>query len=95
MAAHHPSRPNPVGVCMSRPFDRLRRSPVAAALPRLPLLPLPATTATLLLLLLLPGLALWRWPRPRAQGLEQLMAASSLLQGFAASPDRPVPALWR
>ncbi|MCP9785857.1 hypothetical protein [Cyanobium sp. N5-Cardenillas] len=80
---------------MSRPFDRLRRSLVAPALPRLPLPPLPATTATLLLLLLLPGLALWRWPRPRAQGLEQLMAASSLLQSFAASPDRPVPALWR
>ncbi|MCP9900399.1 hypothetical protein KBZ12_08290 [Cyanobium sp. Cruz CV13-4-11] len=82
---------------MSRPFDRLRRSLVAPALPRLPLprLPLPATAATLLVLLLLPGLALWRWPRPRAQGLEQLMAASSLLQSFAASPDRPVPALWR
>jgi hypothetical protein len=82
---------------MSRPFDRLRRSLVAPALPRLPLprLPLPATTATLLVLLLLPGLSLWRWPRPRAQGLEQLMASSSLLQSFAASPDRPVPALWR
>jgi hypothetical protein len=80
---------------MSRPFDRLRRSLAAPALPRLPLPPLPATTATLVLLLLLPGLALWRWPRPRAQGLEQLMAASSLLQSFAASPGRPVPALWR
>ncbi|MCP9929327.1 hypothetical protein KBY82_00860 [Cyanobium sp. AMD-g] len=80
---------------MSRPFDRLRRSLAAPALPRLPLPPLPATTATLLLLLLLPSLTLWRWPRPRAQGLEQLMAASSLLQSFAASPQRPVPALWR
>ena len=75
---------------MSRPFDRLRRSVLARALP-----PLPATTATLLLLLVLPGLLLWRWPRPRAQGLEQLMAGSSLLQSFPASPERPVPALWR
>jgi hypothetical protein len=47
------------------------------------------------LLLLLPSLALWRWPRPRAQGLEQLMATASLLQSFPASPERPVPALWR
>jgi hypothetical protein len=84
---------------MSRPFETLRRSLVAPALPRLarglapP--PLPLTTVTLLLLLLLPGLALWRWPRPRAQGLEQLMAVSSLLQSFPASPERPVPALWR
>lgn len=58
-------------------------------------LPLPLTTATLALLLLLPALALGRWPRPRAQGLEQLMASSSLLQSFPASPGRPVPALWR
>ena len=62
---------------------------------RLPLPPLPLTTVTLLLLLLLPSLTLWRWPRPRAQGLEQLMAVSSLLQSFPASPERPVPALWR
>ncbi|MEA5415892.1 hypothetical protein [Synechococcus sp. BA-132 BA5] len=84
---------------MSRPFDRLRRSLVAPALPRvqrlLPRPPLPATTATLLLLLVLPSLLLWRWPRPRAQGLEQLMAVSSLLQSFPASPSRPVPALWQ
>ena len=91
---------------MSRPFDRLRRSLVAPALPRvqrllprvprlLPRPPLPATTATLLLLLVLPSLVLWRWPRPRAQGLEQLMAVSSLLQSFPASPSRPVPALWQ
>lgn len=81
---------------MSRPIDRLRRSLVAPALPRLPgPPPLPLTTVTLLLLLLLPSLALWRWPRPRAQGLEQLMAVSSLLQSFPASPERPVPALWR
>ncbi|MCP9833229.1 MULTISPECIES: hypothetical protein [unclassified Cyanobium] len=86
---------------MSRPFDRLRRSLLAPAQARLSqplplaLLPLPATTATLLLLLLLPSLFLWRWPRPRAQGLEQLMAVSSLLQSFPASPERPVPALWQ
>ncbi|MEA5390655.1 hypothetical protein VB738_05190 [Cyanobium gracile UHCC 0139] len=84
---------------MSGPFDTLRRSVVASALPRLPrkllLPPLPLTTVTLLLLLLLPSLTLWRWPRPRAQGLEQLMAVSSLLQSFPASPERPVPALWR
>ncbi len=84
---------------MSRPFETLRRSLAARALPRLTrqlaLPPLPLTTATLLLLLLLPSLALWRWPRPRAQGLEQLMAVSSLLQSFPASPERPVPALWR
>ncbi|WP_259724910.1 hypothetical protein [Synechococcus sp. CS-1332] len=90
---------------MSRPSDLLRRSLVAPALTRLPwslprslprsLPPLPLTTATLLLLLLLPGLVLWRWPRPRAQGLEQLMAVSSLLQSFPASPGRPVPALWQ
>jgi len=75
---------------MGRPSDLLRRFPVPRSLPRLPL-----TTATLLLLLVLPSLALWRWPRPRAQGLEQLMAVSSLLQSFQASPERPVPALWR
>ncbi len=84
---------------MSRPSDLLQRSvvlPVLPPLPRsLPRPPLPVSTATLLLLLLLPSLALWRWPRPRAQGLEQLMAASSLLQSFPASPERPVPALWQ
>lgn len=84
---------------MIRPFEPLRRSLVAPALSRLPrrlpLPPLPLTTVTLLLLLLLPSLTLWRWPRPRAQGLEQLMAVSSLLQSFPASPERPVPALWR
>lgn len=85
---------------MSRPFHRLRCALAAPALPRLTVHlpgppPLPLTTVTLLLLLLLPGLVLWRWPRPRAQGLEQLMAVSSLLQSFPASPERPVPALWR
>ncbi|WP_216903238.1 hypothetical protein [Synechococcus sp. CCY 9618] len=75
----------------------MSRLPDLLRLPRLPRvrLPLPLTTATLLLLLLLPSLALWRWPRPRAQGLEQLMATASLLQSFPASPERPVPALWR
>jgi hypothetical protein len=58
-------------------------------------LPLPLTATTVLLLLVIPSLVLWRWPRPRAQGLEQLMASASLLQSFPASPDRPVPALWR
>ena len=50
--------------------------------------------AVTLLLLLGPSLLLWRWSRPRAEGLEQLMGASSLLQSFAANPDRAVPALW-
>ncbi len=85
---------------MSRLPDLLRRS-----LPRLPALrlppppralpPLPLTALTVLLLLLLPSLALWRWPRPRAEGLERLMATASLLQSFPASPERPVPAIWR
>jgi hypothetical protein len=77
---------------MSRPF----RLPLPLlSLGRLRLPPLTITTATVLLLLLLPSLALWRWPRPRAQGLEQLLASASLLQSFPASPQRPVPALWR
>jgi hypothetical protein len=49
----------------------------------------------LLVLLLLPALQLWRLPRPRAVGLEQLLGEASLLQSFPPSPERPVPALWR
>jgi len=77
----------------ARPLRELAPTPLRLLSRHLP--PLPLTTASLLLLLLLPSLALWRWPRPRAQGLEQLMATTSLLQMFPASPDRPVPALWR
>ncbi len=75
---------------MSRLPDLLRLPPPPRALP-----PLPLTAVTVLLLLLLPSLALWRWPRPRAEGLERLMATASLLQSFPASPERPVPAIWR
>jgi HlyD family secretion protein len=46
------------------------------------------------LLVLVPALLLARWSRPRAVGLEQLMASASLLQSFPAAPERPVPALW-
>jgi hypothetical protein len=56
--------------------------------------PLPITVTTIALLLLLPALGLSRWPRPRAEGLEQLMGAASLLQSFPPSPDRPLPELW-
>ncbi|MEB3323535.1 MAG: hypothetical protein VKI81_11985 [Synechococcaceae cyanobacterium] len=61
---------------------------------RLPRPPLPITGAVLLLLLLLPAAGLLRWPRPRAEGLERLMGAASLLQSFPATPDRPVPQFW-
>lgn len=57
--------------------------------------PLPITGVALVLLLVAPLLALVRYPRPRAQGLEQLIEAASLLQSFPATPDRPVPELWR
>jgi hypothetical protein len=55
---------------------------------------LPITLAAVLVLLGLPALLLSRWSRPRAEGVEQLMGAASLLQSFAATPDRPIPALW-
>ena len=58
-------------------------------------LPLPCTSAAIALLLLVPALLLPRLPRPRAQGLEQLMDTATLLQSFPATPDRPVPALWQ
>jgi hypothetical protein len=63
-----------------------------AAVPRPPL---PWTSSLIFLLLLLPSLALWRWPRPRAEGLEQLMASASLVQSFPATPGRRLPELWR
>jgi hypothetical protein len=56
---------------------------------------LPWTSSLIVLLLLLPSLALWRWPRPRAAGLEQLMASASLVQSFPATPGRRLPELWR
>jgi hypothetical protein len=46
------------------------------------------------LLVLVPSLLLLRWSRPRAAGLEQLMASASLVQSFPATPERSVPALW-
>ena len=57
-------------------------------------IPLPVSTATVVLLLVVPTVLLSRWSRPRAEGVEQLMGASSLLQSFPATPDRPIPALW-
>ena len=57
--------------------------------------PLPWTSCLIALLLLGPSLALWRWPRPRAEGLEQLMASASLVQSFPATPGRRLPELWR
>lgn len=63
--------------------------------PRLSAPPLRVTTATTLLLLLLPAVALWRLPRPRAEGLGRLMTQAALLQSFPAAPSRPVPRLWQ
>ena len=56
--------------------------------------PLAITLATVVVLLGLPAVLLSRWSRPRAEGVEQLMGAASLLQSFPATPDRPIPALW-
>ena len=67
---------------MNLAFTRLRRPPLVI------------TASATLLFLLIPGLGLIRWPRPRAQGLEQIMLISSLLQSFPAAPKRPVPKLW-
>jgi hypothetical protein len=75
----------------SRPLDPGRRM-VLATVPRPPL---PWTSSLIALLLLLPSLALWRWPRPRAEGLEQLMTGASLVQSFPATPGRRLPQLWR
>jgi hypothetical protein len=57
--------------------------------------PLLATALVTASLVLVPAVALWRLPRPKAQGLEQLLPQTSLLQSFQAAPDRPVPRLWR
>jgi len=74
-----------------RPALRLPRLPGGR---QLPVLPLPRTLSSVALLVLVPALLLARWSRPRAVGLEQLMASASLLQSFPAAPERPVPALW-
>ncbi|SBO42162.1 hypothetical protein [Cyanobium sp. NIES-981] len=58
-------------------------------------MPLRVTAATTLLLLLGPAVALWRLPRPRAEGLGRLLAQAALLQSFPAAPGRPVPRLWQ
>jgi hypothetical protein len=65
------------------------------ALATVPRPPLPWTSSLIALLLLLPSLALWRWPRPRAEGLEQLMTGASLVQSFPATPGRRLPQLWQ
>jgi len=57
-------------------------------------MPLPVSTAVVVLLLVVPSVLLSRWSRPRAEGVEQLMGAASLLQSFPATPDRPIPELW-
>jgi hypothetical protein len=58
-------------------------------------LSLPITLSATLLLLAVPALLLRQLPRPQAFGLERVMANVSLLQSFRASPERPVPELWR
>lgn len=57
--------------------------------------PLLITAVTAASLVLLPVIALWRLPRPQAEGLERLLPQTSLLQSFQAAPDRPVPRLWQ
>jgi|688.fasta_scaffold00025_49 hypothetical protein len=85
------------------PFDaaRLRRN-LRVRMPAAPPVwlpkrcpPLPLTGGAILLLLVLPLLALQRWPRPQAEGLEKLLRGASLLQSFPANPERPVPQLWQ
>ncbi|CAK6694001.1 hypothetical protein [Synechococcus sp. CBW1107] len=63
--------------------------------PQSPRIPLRITALTLLLLILLPVWQLQRQPRPRAQGLERVMALAALIQSFSATPQRPVPTLWQ
>lgn len=75
-----------------RPWPRIQASLTAGGPGRIPL---PLTTLVLLLLVLLPAVLLWRLPRPRAVGLEQLQQHVGLLQSFPATPERPLPALWR
>lgn len=64
-----------------------------AKLPRLRGL-LPVTALTIALLIAVPALQLRRYPRTKAAGLERLLAASALIQSFAAAQDRPAPGLW-
>ncbi|MFM9110419.1 MAG: hypothetical protein ACKOPN_07505 [Prochlorococcaceae cyanobacterium] len=74
------------------------RLPLRPRLPlrlRLPRPPLPLTALVTVALLVGPLVALQRLPRPRAQGLERLLATASLMQSFPPSPQRPVPPLWR
>jgi len=54
-----------------------------------------ATTLLTGALLLGPGLALRLLPRPQAAGLERILPQTSLLQSFAAAPERPAPLLWQ
>ena len=75
----------------SKPLDSGRKLALATG----PRPPLPWTSSLIALLILLPSLALWRWPRPRAEGLEQLMTSASLVQSFPATPGRRLPQLWR
>ncbi len=71
------------------------RSLLRWPLPRLQRPPLPLTAGVVAALLIAPLVALQRLPRPRAQGLERLVAGASLVQSFPATPQRPVPLLWR
>jgi hypothetical protein len=75
----------------ARPLDSGRTMALATG----PRPPLPWTSSLIALLILLPSLALWRWPRPRAEGLEQLMTGASLVQSFPATPGRRLPQLWQ
>ena len=75
----------------SRTLDSGREMALATG----PRPPLPWTSSLIALLILLPSLALWRWPRPRAEGLEQLMTGASLVQSFPATPGRRLPQLWQ
>ena len=77
-------------------WDQLRlplKGPTGPRPSRRPV-PLPITLLTVVVLLGLPAVLLSRWSRPRAEGVEQIMGAASLLQSFPATPDRPIPALW-
>lgn len=81
---------------MSRFPFRLRLPSLAGLKPLLAARPpLPITATVIALLVLLPSIGISRWPRPRAEGLAQLMASVSLLQSFPATPDRPLPDLWQ
>lgn len=90
-----PTLPSSLATSWRLPRLTQRLTPRLTPPPRWPRLPLPITTAAVLALVLVPGLILSRWNRPRAAGLEQVLGAASLLQSFPASPERPVPQLWR